>query len=121
MPDRLHTGNSAWGALGLAFLLESKKVVLCGVDGTREKYAHMDYKPESSFHHLPGLFASAVPQLAARKMQVVNGSPQSIVDCFPRVSPMSAIHWICGRIGLEELLHERIEIDDVCMERPNTV
>src|SRR5690625_3668124 len=35
--NAIHTGNSAFGALGLAYNLRPRRIVLLGVDGTRER------------------------------------------------------------------------------------
>jgi len=90
----IHTGNSAWGALGYAYHLRPGKVGLLGVDGTSERYAYDTGAPRNQFDHLPDLFASAVPQLAAAGVRVRNGSPASCVTCFPRVSPSALLRWL---------------------------
>lgn len=56
-PDTINTGNSAWGALGLAWHLGLRDVALIGVDadaGPRCEGGHSD-----NLTHLPMLFASA--------------------------------------------------------------
>lgn len=98
-PDRIHTGNSAWGALGLAYLMGAKRIGLLGVDGTQERYAYARERPDFPFDHLPRLFLSAVPQLQARGVQVRNGSPISTIRCFDRENPGSIIRWISEREG----------------------
>lgn len=92
--DTIHTGNSAYGALGAAYLMRPKKVLLLGVDGTHGYYYNYD-KPNNSLSHLPKLFAGTLPQLSAADIQVINGSPVSTVDCFYRCSP---------EMGVEKLL-----------------
>lgn len=93
-PGAVHTGNSAWGALGLAYLMQAYRVAFVGLDGTRAGYAYGPRRPFRNFAHLPALFASALPQLAARGLEVVNGSPASRVTCFRRVTPQAAVDWI---------------------------
>jgi hypothetical protein len=44
--------------------------------------------------HLPDLFSSAIPQLLRRGTEVVNGSLQSAVTCFPRTMPAAALAWL---------------------------
>lgn len=89
----IHTGNSAWGALQLAVHMGAKKVALFGIDG------HGDYHYGGSPRNLtmmPELFASSVGELKELGVEVINGSPSSVVDCFPRVTPTEAMQWING-------------------------
>ena len=90
--NAIHTGNSAYGALGLAYHLRPKRIVLLGVDGTRERRVDGGYS--RTLEHLPALFTSAIPQLQKRRIGVVNGSPDSRVTCFPRVTPQEALCWL---------------------------
>lgn len=96
-PGTINTGNSAWGALGLAYHLRPGLIVLLGVDGTQEERREGG-KPRSLVH-LPDLFASAVPQLEREGIEVINGSPDSLVTCFPRMSPTEALSYIETRKG----------------------
>lgn len=93
-PGAIHTGNSAYGALGLAYHWRPRKIALLGVDGTDAGYATRAGSPAWSLSHIPALFESALPQL--RGIQVINGSPQSTVECFPRVPPMEAVEWLAA-------------------------
>src|SRR5690625_600210 len=90
--NAIHTGNSAFGALGLAYHLCPQRVVLLGVDGTQERRVDGGYS--RTLKHLPELFSSAVPQLRKRKIDVVNGSPDSRVACFSRMTPQEALCWL---------------------------
>lgn len=91
-PRAIHTGNSAWGALQLACQLgPASKIALLGVDGYGP-YAKGGTPGELGM--MPDLFSSAVEELAERNIQVVNGSPHSIVDCFPRMTPEAALEWL---------------------------
>ena len=90
--DGIHTGNSAYGALGAAYLMRPKKIALLGVDGVGG-YAFEDGAPVD-LSHIAEMFASAVRQLKARGIEVVNGSPHSVVDCFPRMEPQDALDWV---------------------------
>jgi hypothetical protein len=92
-PRFIHTGNSAYGALGLAFLMGAKRIALLGVDGTSSGYAWGPGSPKD-LRHLPALFASAAPQLLEAGVEVIVGSPRSAVDCWPRVRPEDALDWI---------------------------
>lgn len=90
----IHTGNSAWGALGLAYHWRPGRIVLLGVDAAGGGYWHGPGGPAGSLEHLPALFASALPQLQAAAIQVVNGSLDSRIDCFPRMTPEDALSWL---------------------------
>lgn len=79
-PDAIHTGNSAYGALGLAYHLRPKKIILYGVDGTQEERVTGSYP--NYLYHLPLLFASAKPQLQRAGIKVYNASPISLINCF---------------------------------------
>lgn len=93
--EYISTGNSAYGALGLAYLMDAKKIALVGVDGTRGYWFNQG-TPFGDLAVMQALFASAVPQLRKRGIQVLNGSKESIVDCFPHSHPWEAIDWIQG-------------------------
>lgn len=90
----LHTGNSAWGALGIAYLMGAQKIGFLGLDGSQLPHGVGEGAPRGSLAHLPQLFASALPQLSARGVEVLNGSPQSTIKCFYRVSPQAVLNWI---------------------------
>lgn len=93
-PYEIHTGNSAWGALGLAYLMEPKKIIMLGVDGTNKRYAYIRQYPKMNFQHLPWLFSTCVEQLKDKGIELINGSEFSRIDCFKRVKPETAIGWI---------------------------
>ncbi|MFP3947089.1 MAG: hypothetical protein ACLFWG_00030 [Longimicrobiales bacterium] len=91
-PRAIHTGNSGFGALQLACLLGAERVTLLGIDGHgRERW---DGSPNFYLGHLPHLFRGALPQLQERGVLVANGSPESFVDCFPRLRPRDALAWL---------------------------
>ena len=56
--DSINTGNSAYGALGLAKHMGFKKAFLIGVDATREEKCEGGFPNDLS--HLPYLFESAL-------------------------------------------------------------
>jgi len=84
VPGYIHAGNSAWGALQLAVHKGAKEILLIGVDGTSDERATGGYSKD--LRHLPKLFASAVPDLDALGVRVINCSPASAVDCFEKRS-----------------------------------
>jgi hypothetical protein len=94
-PDQVHHGNSMWGALQLGAFMEPRAIALLGLDARENGYAWGDGQP-SNLSHLPDLFRSALPQLRARGITVVNGSPLSRVDCFDRTSPQDALAWLAA-------------------------
>jgi len=90
----VNTGNSCYGALGLAYHMLPKKIAILGLDGTRAAYAYGPGAPSGSLQHLPRLFASATFDLERKKIQVVNGSPGSLITCFPIFRPKRALEWL---------------------------
>lgn len=84
-PAEIANGNSAHGALNLAMHMRPKAVALLGVDATHDGYFYGE-GASTYLHHLPELFAAELPPFP-----VFNGSPQSRVDCFPRMTPGEAI------------------------------
>lgn len=85
----INTGNSAYGALQLAYHMGAEKVMLIGVDG-HGKYANGVGQPKGRLDHLPELFAS----LDMGACEVVNASPSSCVECFPKYDLESASTWL---------------------------
>lgn len=88
----INTGNSAYGALGLAYHMRPAKIALFGVDGSQE--ARVTGGFPRTLEHLPPLFETAVPQLVGAGIEVVNGSPESAVTCFERMAPQRALKWL---------------------------
>ncbi|ECZ5819429.1 norphogenetic protein [Salmonella enterica] len=72
---KIHNGNSAWGALGLAHHLGFKNVALVGVDATQELRVHTGGIP-NNLSHLPLLFRSALPQINVVSCGKLNSIPQ---------------------------------------------
>lgn len=94
-PHSIHTGNSAYGALGVAFHMGAKKIGLIGVDvSSRLGYAYHNGRPNHLLMHMSKLFKSAVPQLESAGTAVQNGSPASKVKCFVRRHPNPVVKWL---------------------------
>lgn len=91
-PTRIVVGNSSYGALNIAFLMGAKRVALLGVDGTGG-YAWGSGRPKN-LRNLRDLFGQAKWFLEERGVEVVVGSPQSVVDWWPRMGPVEALHWL---------------------------
>lgn len=89
-PTEINTGNSGYGALNLAYHLRPKKVLLLGLDAGHG-YFFTTRKANRGLDHLPSLFLSAVPQLEAAGIEVINGSIKSGVTAFPRYNIIDAI------------------------------
>lgn len=88
MPGVIHSGNSAFGALGLAYQLGAKRVMLIGVDGTQER--RVDGGLSGDLAHLPGLFESAIGQV-----EMVNCGKLA-TDRMPRMTVERGIAWVKG-------------------------
>lgn len=72
--NKIHTGNSAYGALGLAYHLGARKVILVGVDGTIKP--RLSGGRPGNLSHLGMLFASALPQIDVVSTGCLNTVPQ---------------------------------------------
>lgn len=49
---------------------------------------------ETSLSKMPALFRFALPQVAARGMEVMNGCADSLIDAFPRCTIEQGLNWI---------------------------
>lgn len=93
-PGSIHTGNSAWGALGAAYLMNPEKIGIIGLDANQRAHGIGTGLPRGSLAHLPRLFATAIPQLEERKIEVRNASPNSRVTCFKKCSIKEVLQWL---------------------------
>lgn len=75
-PTAINTGNSAWGALGLAYHMRPYTIELVGVDGTQAR--RVGGGQPGDLTHLPELFASAEAQLAERGITVIVRNPRLV-------------------------------------------
>lgn len=75
---KIHTGNSAWGALGLAYHLGARRVALVGVDATQEPRA--EGGEPNNLSHLPLLFATAIDQIEVVSCGRMGGVPQMTIE-----------------------------------------
>lgn len=73
-PNHIHTGNSAWGALGLAYHLGFRDVALIGVDATTDP--RVEGGCSGNLSHLPMLFASAIPTMNVVSCGKLESIPQ---------------------------------------------
>jgi hypothetical protein len=74
-PGRIHSGNSAWGALGLAYQLGFRDVLLVGVDGTQAE--RVSGGRPNNLSHLPALFRSALGQVRLHSVGHLRGIPRT--------------------------------------------
>lgn len=74
----IHTGNSAWGALGLAYHLGFQEVALVGVDATNTP--RLEGGMTNNLSHLPLLFSSALTQINVVSCGELTGIPRMSVE-----------------------------------------
>lgn len=86
IPGVIHSGNSAFGALGLAYHLGAKKVILVGVDGTDER--RVEGGRSGNLSHLPALFQSASGQI-----EMVNCGKLD-APLIPKMTMKDALEWV---------------------------
>ena len=89
-PSCINTLNSGYGAFGIAYHYKPKKILLLGVDAT-SGYFYNRSVATRSLNHLPLIFRSTLSQIAKAGIEVINGSLNSKVDCFPRLTPANAL------------------------------
>lgn len=85
-PGKVHSGNSAWGALGLAYHLGYRDVLLVGVDGTGDR-RQSDGRPPNNLSHLPALFRSALGQVKLQTVGRMRGLPTVPLEVWLNESP----------------------------------
>lgn len=90
----IHTGNSAYGALGLAYHFRPQKICLFGVDGNNLEKIEGGYP--NNLEHLPKLFFSAIDQLKKRGIALKLASPYSKVTCFETCDMKKGVEWLMG-------------------------
>ncbi|WP_312213380.1 hypothetical protein [Pseudescherichia sp.] len=78
--NKIHSGNSAYGALGLAYHLGFKKVALIGVDATSQP--RIEGGTSNNLSHLPLLFASARRQIDVVSCGQLTGIPQMSLEAW---------------------------------------
>lgn len=89
-PRCVSTGNSGYGAFNVAYHMHPKKILLLGIDGT-VGYFYTKSKRNRPLDTLPLLFESTLPQIKRRKIEVINGSPESRITCFSRYTIEEAL------------------------------
>lgn len=88
-------GTSGYAALNFAFLKRAKSVVLFGFDYSTRRGDHADdtlyawHPPGHNARYWPRWaqnFREVIPQITKAGMQVLNASPESTIDAFPKCS-----------------------------------
>lgn len=92
-PSIIHTGNSAWAALGLAYHMQASKIALVGVDGTQEAYGVGAGAPRGDLSHLSALFDTASRQIARRGALIRSTGK---LACFEQERAGDVIKWLNG-------------------------
>lgn len=93
----IYTGNSLTGAIQLAVHMGAKNIALFGMDGHGGYVNDGEFEREKAPHNLyllPELCEGLKPHLDARGVRVVNGSPDSAVTTWERMTPQAAMEWI---------------------------
>lgn len=85
-PGVVFGGNSVWGALGLVHHMAAKRVAIVGLDANDEPRVSGG---RPNLPDLNELFAGY-----DGKPKVVNGSPRSNIEAFPRMGVGEAISWL---------------------------
>lgn len=85
VPGKIHTGNSAWGAVQLAYQLGFRQAILIGVDASKEP--RIEGGLTNDLSHLPLLFDSI-------------GSDMDVINCgsmqcsLPKMTISEGLTWL---------------------------
>lgn len=79
--NQIATGNSAYGALNLAYHLGASEIILLGISG--DQSPKFDGTYSKCLSHLPDLFESAIHQLTERGIRVYTANKITKITCFP--------------------------------------
>lgn len=86
-PECINTGNSAWGALGIAHHMKARRIGIVGVDAN--KGPRVSGGRPNDLTHLPWLFRTY-----DGPAEVLNGSPRSALECFEKRSAHDVVQWL---------------------------
>jgi hypothetical protein len=97
-PDGVNTGsNSGYQAINIAVLAGAKRIVLLGYDMryqqkmTHSHNGHPQKMPEATYLGFASRFRSMKPQLEKLGVEVLNATPKSAIDAFPKVELQSIL------------------------------
>lgn len=93
--DCISTGNSGYGAFGLAYHMRPARILLLGLDGDIG-YHYTDKTANRRLTHLPKMFDGTKPQMDAAGIEVINGSLNSTITTYPRMSVEDALKELHG-------------------------
>jgi hypothetical protein len=79
----INTGNSGFGAFGLAYHMKPKKILILGMDGDIG-YHYTDTRKNRPLTYLPLLMNSTVAQINKANIKVINGSINSSITAYPK-------------------------------------
>ncbi len=105
-PDAVYRGaTSGYVALGLATLKRAKRIVLLGYDyavNASKHHYHDAYfwhqaANDQSIDKWAQQFKSAAAACAEIGIEVINASPLSAIDAFPKMSIEDALTWSCHK------------------------
>lgn len=104
-----YTGHSGFQALNLAVLAGAQKIILLGFDGrpgadgkTHHHGEHPIPTPADVWDHIRRSFSCVENELNAAGVDVINCSPSSAIDTFPKYSLHDSLNgipiplWACG-------------------------
>lgn len=89
----VNTGNSCYGALNWVYWQRPEKIAIFGLDGTQEVSHGGGHKP-MNLSHLPLLFDTTNGQILKNNISVVNGSPNSLINTYRKMTPNHAAVWL---------------------------
>ncbi len=107
-PDKscIHSINSGYGALGLAYHLGARTIVFFGLDAS-DNTQRVSGGSSGALNYLPGLFSGALEDLHG--VTVINASPESLVRCFPRCTPQEGMAYLSGAAGQKPMMRKPVE------------
>lgn len=98
-PCTIHSGNSAYGALGLAYHMMPRRIGIVGVDLDGANYVWRGpaphRRPHGDMSHVPKLFESALTDLQDREIEVRSASGP-LLTAFPRVTVQELVQWLAA-------------------------
>jgi hypothetical protein len=91
-------GNSGYAAIHVAIHAGCKRILLCGFDMHGQRWHGRHPEPlrnpgQDIFPRWIANFATLVPELEKRGVEVVNCSPDSALKCFPMIDLKDALQW----------------------------
>ncbi len=92
-PATVATGNSGYAAFNIAYQMKPNNIILLGIDGGTG-YWFTDTKTNKSLDGLNELFTASIPQIKKANINVINGSINSKITCFPRYSIDDAVGFL---------------------------